>query len=62
MINLLIRLMLLASLAQLGLNLPHLSECRSRGCIAQLERASHEVLKIDWRPIIFFPEEAQRFR
>jgi hypothetical protein len=28
----------------------------------QLERASLEMLKIDWRPTSVFPEENRRFR
>ncbi len=62
MLNLLIRLMVLASLAQLGLSMVQLGDCKSRGCLMQLEKASREVLKINWRPISIFPEEAKRFR
>jgi hypothetical protein len=62
MLTLLIRLMVLAALAQLGLNLTRIGDCSSRACLVQLEKASREVLKIEWQPISVFPEEARRFR
>jgi hypothetical protein len=62
MLNLLIRLMVLVALAQFGLSLTHISRYKSRECLMQLEMASHEVLKIDWKPISVFPEEARKFR
>ncbi len=62
MLNLLIRLIVLVSLAQLGLELTHLGDCKSRECSMRLERASREVLRINWRPISVFPEEGRRFR
>jgi hypothetical protein len=51
MYQLLVRLMLLSALLQLGISVSDFSKCRSRHC-----------LKIDWRPISVFPEEAKRFR
>lgn len=54
MYQLLVRLMLLASLAQLGIS--------SLTNLKNIERKSRDVLKIDWKPISVFPEEAKRFR
>lgn len=60
--ELLVRLMLIAALSQFGMSVSDLANCRSRKCLAQLERNSRKVLKIDWKPISVFPEEAKRFR
>lgn len=59
--KLLITLMLLAALSQLGIRASDFKNCHSRGCLQMLERRSHDVLKIDWKPISVFPEEAKRF-
>jgi len=37
-------------------------DCHSRQCTQKIEKASRDVLKINWNPIVIFPEEAQRFR
>ncbi len=62
MYNLLVKLMLISALIQLGISLKDFSNCRSRECAARIEKASRKVLKIDWKPISVFPEEAKRFR
>lgn len=56
------RLMLIAALAQLGLSLKSVGNYRSIQCVRQIQRASLEVLKIDWKPISVWPEEARRFK
>lgn len=61
MYSLLVRLMAIAALTQLGIGLLELRDCRSRACFARLERASRDVLRVDWKPISVFPREAQRF-
>jgi hypothetical protein len=61
MYNLLIKLMVLAALLELGISLADWKGCNSRGCLLKLERRSREVLKINWKPISVFPEEAKRF-
>lgn len=61
MYKLLIRLMLIAALAQLGISLKDFANCRSRECVSRIEKASREVLKVEWCPISVFPEEARRF-
>jgi hypothetical protein len=62
MYDLLVKLMLLAALAHFGMTLVDFSECHSLECVGRIEGAGREVLKIDWRPISVFPEEAKRFR
>ena len=61
MLKLLIRLMVLAALTQLGITVASFRDCRSRRCLARIEKASREVLRVDWRPISVFPEEARKF-
>lgn len=62
MYHILIKLIVAVSLLQLGINLTDSGECSSRECVARIERASHNVLRIEWRPISVFPKEAKRFR
>ena len=58
----LVYLMALAALTQLGIRIADLENCQGRACLARIEQASRDVLKIGWRPISVFPEEAKRFR
>ena len=51
MYSLLVRLMLVAALAQFGITLASLRDCRSRACISRIEKASRDVLRVDWKPI-----------
>ena len=62
MFRALIFLMLVAALAQLGMTISDLSQCRSRACVQQVEERARNVLKVDWKPISVWPEEAKRFR
>jgi hypothetical protein len=62
MYTLLVRLMFIAAVLQLGLYISDIVNCRSVVCVRQLEKASHKVLKVNWRPISLFPEEGRRFR
>jgi hypothetical protein len=62
MYTLLVRLMVLSALLQLGFTLSEFSNCQSRQCLTRIEHMSRRVLKIDWKPISIFPEEAKRFR
>lgn len=61
MSSLLIRLMVLAALTPLGISLAIFRDCRSRSCLARIEKASREVLRVDWKPITVFPGETRRF-
>lgn len=60
--TLLVRLMFLAALVQLGYAISDFDGCHSRQCVQQIEKASRDVLKINWKPISIFPEEAMRFK
>ncbi len=62
MYNLLIKLILLAAIGELGLSFTDISNCNSEQCVKRIERASRDILHIDWKPISVFPEEAKRFR
>lgn len=62
MYEIMIKLIVAAALLELGLTFSRPGECESRECIGRLERASRQVLKVDWKPISVFPEEARRFR
>lgn len=62
MYTLLIRLMAIAALTPLGISLATSRDCRSRACFAHIEKASRDVLRVDWKPVSVFPGEAKRFR
>jgi len=62
MYDLLVKLFLLAALAQIGMSVADFSNCRSGECLARIEKASRDITRIDWKPISVFPEEAKRFR
>jgi hypothetical protein len=62
MSSLLIRLMVLASLTQLGISLSTFHDCRSRACLLRIEKASREVLRVDWKPVSMFPSAGRKFR
>lgn len=61
MYNVLIKLIVVASLLELGISVSKIGDCSSRACWSELQRAAHKVLRIDWRPISVFPKEAERF-
>lgn len=61
MYTLLIRLMLIAALLQFGISVSKFWDCHTGSCVRDIEKASREVLKIEWRPISLFPEEAKKF-
>lgn len=61
MYNLLVKLMLIAGLLELGISLADFDNCYSRRCTFLFEKRSRDILKIEWRPISVFPEEARRF-
>ncbi len=62
MYSLLIKLMLISALLQLGISIEDYLFCNSKACTSRIEKASRDVLKIDWKPISVWPKEAQRFR
>jgi hypothetical protein len=62
MYEILIKLIVGATLLQLGLSAASIRECSGHVCLGRLEQASKQVLHVDWKPISVFPEEAKRFR
>lgn len=60
--NTLVRLLLLAALLELGFSVFEWKGCRSKERIFLFNEKSGEVLKINWRPLSVFPEEAKRFQ
>ena len=60
--RILVQLIIGAALLQLGISFSKLGDCTSLNCRKEVRRASKDVLKIDWKPISVFPEEAQYFR
>lgn len=62
MYNLLLRLMLLSTLAHLGLSISDFVTCHSSQCTNKLDNATKQILHINWKPISVWPEEAKRFR
>jgi len=60
--DIIIKLILAAALLELGITFKDIDECTSHKCLGRLEQASKKVLRIDWKPISIFPEEAGRFR
>lgn len=62
MYTFLIKLMLISALFQFGISLSEFRDCGSRQCLQRIEKASRNILKIDWKPISVFPNEAKRFR
>jgi hypothetical protein len=62
MYDLLVKLMVIAAFAQLGLSLAQVEQCHSRECLQQIENHSRDVLNVDWKPLTVFPEEAKRFQ
>jgi hypothetical protein len=62
MFDLLFKLMFVAALAQLGISLTDLSMGHNRSVVLMLEQRERDILRIDWKPITIFPEEAKRFR
>lgn len=62
MYNLMIKLMITAALLQLGISIDKYFSCNSRTCSSRIEKASRDVLKINWKPISVFPNEAKKFQ
>lgn len=60
--TLLLRLMFITAVVQLGYVFTDFDNCHSRQCVQKIEKASRDVLKINWKPIVIFPEEAKRYR
>jgi len=62
MYDLLIKLMFIASLTQIGVSVSDFGKCHSRECVAKIEKHSRDILRVEWKAISIFPDEAKRFR
>lgn len=62
MFNLLIKLMLLSAALQLGIRFSDIAFCSSRACASSIEKASRDVLRIEWKAISVWPEEGKKFK
>jgi hypothetical protein len=62
MYALLIRLMLIAALIEFGISVSNFEKCHLRQCVMMFHARALDVLKIDWKPISVWPEEAKKFR
>jgi hypothetical protein len=62
MYSVLVKLIVLAALIELGMSFKDIDECSSLTCLDRIQKASQQVLRIDWKPISVFPNEAERFR
>ncbi len=59
--DIIIKILIAAALLDFGFSLKDL-DCHSGQCLAKLQRASIQIVKVDWKPISVFPEKAQKFR
>ncbi len=62
MYDVLIKLIIAGALLEFGFSMSKIENCSSRACWNQVQQASKQVLKIDWKPISVFPEEAKKFK
>lgn len=62
MYRILIRLILIATLLELGMPAKSSTDCRSGQCIAHLQKTSVRLTKIEWKPISIFKQEGERFK
>lgn len=62
MYRLLVTLMLIAALSELKVSWSDFKNCHGRGCIALYESKLLNIVNIDWKPIVVFPEEAKRWK
>ncbi len=61
MYRMLIFLMVASALPAVDLSWKDVRDCRGRECAMKFARASQKVLRIDWKPVSVWPEEAKRF-
>lgn len=62
MYDVLLKLIIAGALLKFGISMSKIDSCSSRACWDHVEQASKQVLKIDWKPISVFPNEAKRFQ
>ena len=62
MYHVLIRLFLIAAFLELGLTISDFTNSNSAKSANNIQQAKAKILKINWKPISVFPEEARKFR
>ena len=62
MYKLLVSAMLVAAFSQLRISMKDFESCHSLQCAKMFQNKVLDVLRIEWRPISMFPEEARRFK
>jgi hypothetical protein len=62
MYEVLLKLIIAGALLEFGISMSKIDDCSSRACWDQVQQASKQVLKIEWKPISVFADEAKRFR
>jgi len=62
MYDILVKLMVISALTELGITVLDFESCVTRECSNRLEQYSRNVLRVNWKAIAVFPEEAKRFR
>lgn len=55
-------LILIVMLAYHKIELEDMVDCHDHQCVLKLEEAAMDVLRVDWKPISVFPEDATRFQ
>lgn len=58
----LVILMVGSAIQQIGISFENFTQSESSKYLSKIELAKQKVLKVDWKPISVFPEEAKRFR
>jgi hypothetical protein len=62
MYKLFVLAMLVAAFSPLGISTKDFENCHSRRCVKMSQNKALDVLRIEWRPISVFPEEARWYR
>lgn len=60
--NHLVKLLVIAALLQFGIQLNDVTGCIFNTCRTKPNVHLSKILRINWRPISVFPEQAKRFR
>lgn len=61
MYNVLIKLIVIATLLEIGISLSRFEKCPSPDC-KSIRFLTERILRIDWKPISAFPEETKLFQ
>lgn len=62
MYKLLVRLMVIASLIELGVKVSDFEGCKSRQCLRMIQRKALEVVKVEWKTMRVFSDDIRSIR